>query len=185
MNEVAEGLEITDRVTTRIWTLDLSTAGKVASPKKRPTKHRRQRTASFVSREGDVEKFAIQQTLPYRGYEDEAHPSQSQYSAVMDFYIECCETRHQAHTMLCARDYAQIVSRSASFTAPRREFIWLSTAAFLLADKGLRSRVRSWNARSYTSIECGIANHPPFKRASKFVSQLVSDMRAQGSEIFG
>lgn len=178
-------LDPADRTSTRVWELDLSLAGKVSGPGKRPTKHRRQRIASFIERNGDVERFAIRQTLPYRGYEGEAYPSQSQYGAVMDFFIECCETRHQAHTMLCARDYAQIVSRSVKFTAPRREFIWLCTAAFLLADKDLRSRVRSWNARRFTSIEVGIANHAPYKRAQKFVSQLIDDMRSQGSEIFG
>lgn len=185
MSDAALIEPVNDRVTTRIWELDLSTAGKVYSPTKRPTKHRRQNIASFLGREGDVEKFAIRQTLPYRGYEGEAYPSQRQYGAVMDFYLECCETRFQANTMLSARDYAKVVSQTPNFTAPRREFIWLSTAAFLLAEKDLRSRVRSWSARSYPSVQLGIANDPLYKCASKFVSRLVSDMRAQGSEIFG
>ena len=185
MRNVTAELSKDDRVTTRFWQIDLTTAGKVYSPTKRPRKHRRQKIASFMGREGDVEKFAICQTLPYRGYEGECYPTQRQYGAVMDFYLECCETRAQAHTMLCARDYAQIVSQSQRFTAPRREFIWLSTAAFLLADMELRSRVVSWNARSNSSMEVGITGQRPYKRATTFVSQLISDMRGQGSEIFG
>lgn len=189
MNEQSEIAIVEDRVTTRTWELDLSLAGKVYSPKKRPTKHRRQQIARFVERDGLIERFAIRQTIPHPGYDAECPPSQSQYGAVADFFVEGCETRSQAKTLLSARDYAAAVIRAAPFTAPRRHFIWLCATAFILADKDLRSRVRAWNiacfSKGYSDISVGIANHKPYKLVSGFASKLIDDMRAQGAQIFG
>ncbi len=177
--------DVSDRTTKREWSIDLREAGKARAFSKLPTKHRRQRITTFLEREGDIEHFAIRQTLPYRGYEGEAYPSQAQYGAVADFYLQCCETRFQAHTMLCARDYARVIASQWKFTAPRRELIWLSVAAYILSDRDLRARIRSWNARANMHIETGIANHPPFKKMHKFVGKLVADLQSQGSTIFG
>lgn len=187
MEEQSDRIIIQDRITTRMWELDLSLAGKVYSPKKRPTKHKRQKIVQFVGREGRIERFAIRQTLPHP---DVAHepPSQAQYGAVTDFFVECAETRHQANTMLSARDYAGAVVHNAPFTAPRRRFLWVCTTAFILADKDLRAKVRAINStryRSHFSISTGIANDQPYKIVSKFASKVVDDMRAQGAQIFG
>lgn len=180
---------VEDRVTTRMWELDLSQAGKVRSPKKRPTKHRRQQIARFLERDGLVEKFAIRQTIPHPGYDAECPPSQLQYGAVTDFFVEGCETRSQAKTLLSAKDYAAAIARSAPYSAPRRHFIWLCATAFILADKDLRSRVRAWSiacfSKGYTDISVGIAHHKPYKLVSGFASRLIDDMRAQGAQIFG
>lgn len=176
-----------DRSATRLWQLDLAHAGKVYSPKQRPTKHRRQRIAHFVAREGTVERFAIRQTVPFPGYDAFCPPSQAQYGAVSAFYQECCETRFQAHTMLCARDYASAISADFAFTEPRREFIWVCAAAFVLANPELRSLAVAWNAahqgRSPKLASGG--RKRCYDRIAKFTAGLVKDMRAAGSEIFG
>ena len=162
-------------------------AGKVYSPKRRPTKHQRQRIAQFVGRDGTVERFAIRQTLPFRGYDAFCPPSQAQYGAVSAYYHECCETRFQAHTMLCARDYASGIAADFSFTEPRRDFIGLCTAAFILADPDLRSLAVAWNAGHHglSPSLAGGAHKRGYTRVTKFASGLISDMRAAGSEIFG
>lgn len=177
-----------DRVMTRIWELDLSTAGKVYSPKKRPTRRRRQQIAQFLGCEGSIERFAIRQTLPQPGHMEDDPPSQAQYGAVTDFFAECCETRHQAKTLLSARDYAEAVVRDMPFTVPRRQFIWFCATAFILADKELRSRARSWSGarhREGSHISAGIANENTYKAVRRFTARLIDDMRAQGSHIFG
>jgi hypothetical protein len=179
-------LNVADRVTTRLWELDLSMAGKVYSPTKRPPKRKRQTVARFLGREGGVERFSIRQTIPYCGYEVECFPSQSQYGAVCDFFVDGCETRFQAHTLLSARDYAEVITKSsgAAFTAPRRRFIWICAAAFILSDKDLRSRVRSWSEATW-SKGWSASNRNFEKAVKKFVARLIDDMRAEGAEIFG
>ena len=176
-----------DRTATRVWELDFARAGKVYSPKRRPMKHRRQRIAQFVGRDGTVERFAVRQTLPFRGYDAFCPPSQAQYGAVSAYYHECCETRFQAHTMLCARDYARGIAADFSFTEPRREFIGLCTAAFILADPVLRSLAVAWNAGhpGRSPSLAGGAHKRGYTRVTKFAFGLVNDMRAAGSEIFG
>ncbi|WP_340266137.1 hypothetical protein [Sphingobium mellinum] len=185
----AESSAVADRVTTRPWELDLSLAGSVHLRTKRPTKHKRQKIACFLGREGTIERFALRQTIPQYDIDGAELPTQAQYGAVMDFYLEPCETRWQASTLLSARDYAEVVARRFSFTAARRKFIWTAAAAFILADADLRSRVRAWNiARrndGFGDISAGIANHKPYKRIDAFAVKLVDDMRAAGSEIFG
>ena len=178
---------IEDRVATRTWELDLSLAGKVYSPKRRPTKRRRQGIAHFVGCEGTIERFAIQQTIPYRGHEAFSPPTQAQYGAVMDLYLECCETRYQAATLLSARDFAEHVARDFSFTTERRRLIWLCTSAYILSDKDLRSLTRTWNIshRGHSPASARGAYLRCYKRVSKFARQLVDDMRATGSQIFG
>jgi hypothetical protein len=184
-----ETLPAADRVTNRPWELDLSLAGGVHLRKKRPTKHRRQQIARYLGREGTIERFSYRQTIPQYDIDSAEPPTQAQYGAVMDFFLEPCETRWQASTLLSVRDYAQVVARRFSFTAVRREFIWTCTAAFILADADLRSRVRAWNiARrndGFGEIAAGIATHKPYKRIEAFAIKLVDDMRAAGSEIFG
>jgi hypothetical protein len=105
----------------------------------------------------------------------------------MDFFLEPCETRFQANTLLCARDYAEVIARAYSLTAPRGRFIWLCTAAFILSDKELRSLVRSWNTshRGCSGASARGAYLRCYKRAAEFASKLVDDMRGCGSEIFG
>ena len=175
-----------DRVFTREWSIDLAEAGLVRSPKKRPAKRQRQKIARFVGRDGDVETFALRQTIPYTGYEAECPPSQLQYGAVFDFFAEPCETRFQANTLLCARDYSAVVARTFSFTPPRREFIWRCVAAYILDSTDLRSRVKAWNIKSgFGDISSGIAYHRPYKDCLKFAAKLVDDMRGSGSQIFG
>jgi hypothetical protein len=176
-----------DRITTRVWELDLAIAGKVYSPKKRVVNRRRQQIARFVGREGTVERFEIRQTLPYRGHEAFSPPTQAQYGAVMAFFLECCETRYQATTLLSARDYAGAISREFAFTAPRRQFIWLCTAAYILSDKELRSLTRTWNIshRGQSPAAASGAYLRCYRKAAKFASRLVDDMRGAGSQIFG
>jgi hypothetical protein len=187
MDDQATTVIFEDRVSTRTWELDLSLAGKVYSPKRRPTKHRRQRMVDFLGREGAVERFAIQQTTPYRGHEAFSPPTQAQYGAVMDFYLACCETQYQAATLLSARDYAGHVARDFSFTSDRRLLIWLSTSAYILSDKELRSLARTWNIshRGHSPANATGAYLRCYRRVSKFAGRLVDDMRAAGSEIFG
>lgn len=181
--------QVTDRVTTRLWELDLSCAGSVYSPKRRPLRRKRQSVVLFVGREGTIERFAIRQTIPYCGYEVACPPSQTQYGAVCDFFAEVCETRFQAHTLLSARDYGEAVAKRFSFTAPRRRLIWLSATAVILSDKDLRSRVRSWSERCWSraspDLSFGIASHKPYKLVTKFTAELIDDMRAEGAAIFG
>lgn len=98
----------TDRVTTRSWELDLSLAGGVHLRKKRPTKHKRQQIARYLGREGTIERFALRQTIPQYDINGAEPPTQAQYGAVMDFYLEPCETRWQASTLLSARDYSEV-----------------------------------------------------------------------------
>jgi hypothetical protein len=181
--------QVEDRVTTRSWEFDLSLAGQVYSPVKRPARRRRQAIARFVGRDGNIEWFAIRQTIPYCGYEVDCPPSQAQYGAVSEFFAEVCETRFQANTLLSARDYAEVVAKSFPFTSTRRRLIWVCATAFILADKELRGRVRSWSiacwSRGSSGVEAGIATHRPYKVITKFAARLVDDMRAEGAEIFG
>lgn len=178
-----------DITTSRMWEVDLACAGYVFRPKKRPAKRRRQRIVRFLGREGTVERFAIRQTMPRSVIEPIAYPTQAQYGAVMDFYLECCETRWQADLLLCARNYSEIVATGFSFSRERRRFLWVCTAAFILADSDLRSQVRAWNiacrSRGFGYLDEGIAFHKPFKRSTAFALKLIDDMRAAGSEIFG
>lgn len=187
MDEIEALINIEDRTTTRKWDLDLALAGKVYSPKKRPTKRQRQRITQFLGRDGTVERFAIQQTVPYRGHEAFSPPTQAQYSAVERFYVECCETRNQAATLLSARDYAENISKDFSFNASRRNLIWISTASFILYDKNIRSLIRTWNIshRDKSPMFSSGAYLICYKRVFKFANNLVDDMRAAGSEIFG
>jgi hypothetical protein len=187
VEQQGEAPVVEDRTATRVWQLDLARAGKVYSPKQRPTKHRRQRIAHFVGREGSVERFAIRQTLPFRGYDAFCPPSQAQYGAVSAFFEECCETRFQAHTMLCARDYARAIAADFSFTEARREFIWVCAAALILADPALRSLAVAWNVahQGRSPRLAGGAHKRGYNRVAKFAAGLVKDMRAAGSEIFG
>lgn len=88
--------------------------------------------------------------------------------------------------MLSARDYAEVVAGSYSFTAPRREFIWLCVTAFILESQDLRSRIRSWNIRNGPgNISSGISRHKPYKTVSAFAEKLVKDMQGSGSLLFG
>lgn len=178
---------VEDRMATRIWQLDLSRAKKVYSPKRRPTKHRRQHIAHFLGSEGPIERFAIRQTVPYRGYEAFCPPSQAQYGAVSEFFLECCETRHQASTMLCARDYANSIAADFSFSQDRKQLIRLCTAAYILSDIELRSLSAAWNIAHRglsPSVSTG-AHKRCYKKVSKFAWGLVKDMQAADSKIFG
>lgn len=179
--------QIADRIATRDWQLDLSAAGQVKSPKLRPANRRRQKIASYVGREGDIESFLIRQTIPYPGYEAFCPPSQAQYGAVMNFYLEACETRFQANTMLSARDFAEDVTRRFSFTVARKRFIWICTAAYILSDSDLRSLARTWNIsnQGLTAASSRGAYLKCYNKVAKFASKLVDDMRGAGSEIFG
>ena len=141
----ADAPQIADRIMTREWQLDLSEAGKAKSPKLRPANRRRQRIVSFLGRDDETEKFSIRQTIPHPGHDTFCPPSQAQYGAVLDFFQECCEVRSQANIMLSARDFAEGIARSFPFTAPRGRLIWISTTAFILSDRKLRSLVRTWN----------------------------------------
>ena len=141
-----------------------------------------------MGRDGSVERFSVRQTMPHPGYAIHSPPSQAQYGAVTDFFVECCETQHQAKTLLSARDYASAVIHDAAFTAPRRRFLWLCATAFILADKDLRSQVRAWSRARYfedAHIATGIVHEKPYKIVSKFTARLIDDMRAQGAQIFG
>ncbi|MBO9712485.1 hypothetical protein [Sphingomonas sp.] len=185
----AHAPQVEDRVTHRHWELDLSLAGKVKPPKKRRYKARRQQIVRFLGQDGSIERFAIRMTIPYPGYEAFNPPSQAQYSAVMDYFQECCETPFQASTMLSARDYAEAVADRFSFTAPRRRLIALSTAAFILSDREVRALVRSLNIATRSGKYSGPARRSAhvgcYKRVTGFASKLIDDMRGEGSEIFG
>jgi hypothetical protein len=180
---------VEDRATDRIWEIDLALAGKARPSAIRPAKRKRQKIARFEGREGTVERFSFRQRFPHPQHEAFSPPSQAQYGAVCDFFADVCETRSQAATLLSARDYAEIVSKSFPFTAPRRRLIWICATAFILSDKELRSRVRAWDIRCWregsSDIACGIAFHKPFKQVAKFAQRLIDDMRSQGAEIFG
>ena len=180
-------LQAVDRVVTRTWELDLALAGKVYSPKVRPAHRKRQRIARFAGREGTVERFTFRQTMPNYGYEVFAPPTQAQYGAVLDFFLEPCESRYEASTLLCARDYAEAVAEGFRFTQARKEFIRLCTAAFILDDKELRSVTRTWNiAHRDRSPSSGTGAYLRcYRKVAKFASRLVDDMRGEGSEIFG
>jgi hypothetical protein len=178
-----------DRVTTRTWELDLSLAGKVYTPKKRIRRLWRQRIAKFVGREGTIERFEFRQTIPYCGYEVECPPSQAQYGAVCDFYVESCETRSQAKTLLSAREYAELVADGYSFTAPRKRLIALCIAAFILSDRERRSIVKSWSIARWSGRITGFGHARTYRVVNKkvhtFAERLVNDMRREGAEIFG
>jgi hypothetical protein len=191
VNERSEALfsQVEDRVTTRFWELDLSLAGKVYSPKKRPANRKRQNIARYLGREGTVERFAIRQTIPYCGHEVFCPPSQAQYGAVCDFFVESCETRSQAHTLLSAREYAEMIASRFSFTAPRRHLISLCVAAFILSDRDLRSIVNTWSIARWSKGLSGFGSARAYQRTNKlvtkFASKLIDDMRGAGSEVFG
>lgn len=178
-----------DRVTTRTWELDLALAGKVYTPKTRVRRLWRQHIVSFVGREGAIETFQLRQTIPYCGHEAECPPSQSQYGAVCDFYMEPCETRSQAHTLLSARDYADKVASCYSFTAPRRRLLSLCTAAFILADRETRSVVKGWSIANWSGRIAGFGHARTYREVHKkvqtFATRLINDMRREGAEIFG
>lgn len=178
-----------DIIITRTWEVDLRRAGIVSERKNRPVKRNRQPIVRFLGREGTVERFAIRQTMPPSTIEPSVYPTQAQYGAVTDFFVEGCETRWQANTLLCARDYSEIVARHFSFPRERRQFLWVCIAAFILGDGDLRSQVRAWiiasRSRAFGDIESGIAHQKPFKRSEAFALKLIDDMRAAGSEMFG
>ncbi|MEO7690921.1 MAG: hypothetical protein ABIS51_16690 [Sphingomonas sp.] len=162
-------------------------AGTVRSPKTRPANRRRQKIARFVERDGTVERFTFRQTIPYCGHEVECPPSQAQYGAVMDFFLEPCETRFQASTLLSARDYAAEVAGGFSFNASRKHLLWLCTTAFILSDKELRSLVRAWNIshRGYSPAAARGVYLRCYKKVAKFADKLVDDVQGTGAEIFG
>ncbi len=181
--------DVSDRVTTRRWELDLTFAGKVYTPKNRIKRLWRQGIASFVGREGTLERFEFRQTIPYCGHETECPPTQAQYGAVSDFYMEPCETRSQAHTLLSARDYAEEIARGYSFTAPRRRLLALCTAAFILSDRERRSIVKSWSIARRSERIAGFGHAQTYRRVhtkvETFAERLINDMRRDGSEMFG
>lgn len=178
-----------DTIITRTWEVDLSQAGVVSLRNQRPIKLKRQQIVRFLGREGTVERFTIHQTMPSSAIEPNVYPTQAQYGAVTDFFVEGCETRWQANTLLCARDYSEIVAKHFSFPRERRRFLWVCIAAFILGDGDLRSQVRAWviasRSRAFGDIESGIAHQKPFKRSEAFTLKLIKDMRAAGSEMFG
>lgn len=180
---------VSDRITTRFWELDLSLAGKVYTPKGRTKRLWRQSIASFVGREGSIERFEFRQTIPYCGYETECPPSQAQYGAVCDFYLEPCETRSQAKTMLSAREYAELVADGYSFTAPRKRLLALCTAAFILSDRETRSIVKAWSIARWSGSIAGFGYARTYgavnKKVQTFAARLINDMRRDGAEIFG
>lgn len=177
---------VRDNVTTRAWSVDLAMEGKVKSPKLRPANRRRQKIVKFVKREGSIEEFSILSTMPYCGHETESPPSQAQYGAVANFFAEVCETRFQATTLLSARDYALVIAKNYQFTGERGRFLWFCITAFILSDKDIRARVRSWNIRNaHGDLHVGILHHKAYKPVSKFAFRLIEDMRGVGAEIFG
>jgi hypothetical protein len=186
---VASTPDCSDRVTTRTWELDLSLAGKVYTPKNRTKRLWRQGIASFVGREGSIERFEFRQTMPYCGYEVECPASQAQYGAVCDFYVEPCETRSQAHTLLSAKEYAEEVSAGYSFTDPRRRLLSLCTAAFILSDREMRSIVKTWSIARWRGRIAGFGHTRTYREVNKkvqtFAARLINDMRREGAEIFG
>lgn len=183
---VANMTDTSDRVTTRIWEVDLSSAGSVYVRKVRPANRKRQKIARFLGIEGTVERFSVVQTMPYCGYEEPCPPTQPQYTAVSDFYMEGCETRYQAKTLLCARDYAEAVAQPLRFTGYRKAFLSFCIAEFILSDKDLRSRVRAWCIKSdFGGVASGITTHKPYKKIARFAEKLIDDMRGCGSQIFG
>lgn len=178
-----------DTIINRTWEVDLNRAGIVFVRKNRPVKRMRQQIVRFLGREGTVERFAIRQTMPPSTIEPTVYPTQAQYGAVMDFFAEGCETRWQANTLLCARDYSEIVAKHFSFPRERRRFLWVCVAAFILGDGDRRSEVRAWNiasrTRAFGDIESGIAHQKTYKRSEDFALKLIADMRAAGSKMFG
>jgi len=179
---------LSDRSANRFWQFDTSLADKVKPLKKRRYKGTRQDIARFLGREGTIERFTFRQTVPHPGHEEFSPPTQAQYSAINAFYQECCETRSQAHTMLCARDYAEDVARARKYDEGRTRFLSICTAAFILSDKNLRSVLVSWNA-SNRSSHYGLSRRSTYLKAHKsvttFTSDLIDDMRGDGSEMFG
>lgn len=183
MNEQVKASDVID---IRHWELDLSDAGNVSRRKTRSAKRVRQKLVRFLGREGNIERFSVAQTVPVRADERSDLPTPSQISAVSEFFLVCCATRFQAHTMLCARDYAAIVASGITFPKARRHLIWLGAAAFILSKKDLRESVRSWTSNSgYGGIEAGIACHRPYKLTAEFAHKIIEDMRGSGSDIFG
>lgn len=182
-------IESCDLTTTQEFTIDLAGAGDCYRRKTRPANRRRQRVTRFIGREGDVETFTVQQTFPVVGSLNFDLPSDGQREAVEQFFGHCPESRWQAHIMLSARDYGLEVSSRYPFTAIRRMVIGVSVAAYILSDRGLRDDVRRWCENRYQEqspgISSGIANHRPYRMASRFVEKLVMDMRGAGSEVFG
>ena len=134
-----------DIIITRTWEVDLRRAGIVSERKNRPVKRNRQQIVRFLGREGTVERFAIRQTMPPSTIEPSVYPTQAQYGAVTDFFVEGCETRWQANTLLCARDYSEIVARHFSFPRERRQFLWVCIAAIDVRN------VQGWLAHRGTS----------------------------------
>jgi hypothetical protein len=169
--------------------LDLSLAGKVRTPKNRTKRLWRQSVATFVGREGTIERFEFRQTIPYCGYEAECPPSQAQYGAVCGFYIEPCETRSQAKTMLSAKEYAELVADGCSFTIPRKRLLALCTAAFILSDREMRSIVKTWSIARFSGRIAGFGDARTYKAVNKkvqaFAASLINDMRRDGAQIFG
>lgn len=181
--------QVEDRVTTRSWELDVSLAGKAYTPKNRLKRLWRQSVAKFVGSEGTTERFEFRQTIPYCGCEVECPPTQSQYGAVCDFYMETCETRSQAHTLLSAKDYAEQIAARYSFTVPRRRLLSLCTAAFILSDREMRSVVKTWSIARWSGRISGFGHARTYRDVNKqvqtFAERLINDMRRDGASIFG
>lgn len=176
---------IEDRVTRREWQIDTAVAGAVYMRTERPAKRRRQKIVRYLGRDGTVEQFEIIQTIPYPGHEEWSPPTQAQYTAVMDFFLEPVETKYQANTLLSARDFAESIAKGYSFSAYRRRLIWLATTAFILGDRTHRSRVRAWGIKNWNSRYSATVDVVGRKAISGFADKLVDDMRGAGSTIFG
>ncbi len=176
-----------DRATILIWELDLSLAGKVYSPKTIPVKRTRQRIGSFVGCEGEIERFSIRQTIPDQGYDAFCPPTQRQYDAVMSFFLEPCETRFQAHTLLSAKSYADKVARRFPFNSSRRHLLWICTTAFILSDSDLRSLVRTWSvAHDHLSPSATTGVYLRcYRKIVAYAEKLVADIQSQGASVFG
>lgn len=181
--------EICDISILQEFTLDLAEAGQCYRRKTRPANRRRQKITRFLGRAGEVESFTVNQTFPVVGSLANDPASPRQIEAVQLFYGAEPNTRWQAHTMLCARDYGMEVSRWHPYTAIRRMVIGVSVAAYILSDVKLRDDVRRWCEARYREaspgISSGIANHRPYKVANEFARKLIDDVRGAGAETFG
>jgi hypothetical protein len=107
MTENAE--QQADLVAPRLVRFDLTQAGSVYLRAARPANRRRQRLIRFAGRDGDDELYAFEQTFAVIGTTGRYPASSAQLAAVRDYFGEEFPddaTGWQAHTMLCARDYA-------------------------------------------------------------------------------
>lgn len=175
-----------DRIANLRIRMDLSQLRTGYIRKKRPAPDYHQRIVQLAGKEGDVETFDMRITIPGLRPQDERECTLKQANAVRIFYDQSIETMYQANIMLTARDFAHQLAGEFSFSAERKALIWLATAAYILSKPKLRHAIRTWTLSGEPGLDLDdLPQHMSRKRCVEFGHKFVSDMRGNGSRIFG